>query len=278
MAPSFQIVGETPPASPVVLSVPHAGRDYPLPLRAALRAPVTALTALEDRYVDVLAREARGAETLLIQGAARAWIDLNRAEHERDPLLDEGARSGHQSAKVRAGLGLVPRRTAQAGDLWRRRFGDDEIAARIAAAHRPYHQALADQLAAARARHGVAVLVDIHSMPPLGAGRAGLVLGDRFGRSAAARFVHRVEEVARATGAGVALNTPYAGGYVLERHGRPRAGVHAIQLEVDRSLYLDARLDQPGSGMARAARWLRAMLDALADEALAGPDLAVAAE
>ena len=276
---SFDFHGETPPRSPVVVSVPHAGRDYPLALRAALRAPLTALTALEDRHADTLALAARGDETMLVQRRPRAWIDLNRGEDERDPRVDEGATPRRQSvgsAKVRSGLGLVPRRASGMAELWARRFTDADIARRIAVDHRPYHAALAATLAAARAHFGIAVLVDLHSMPPVASG-AGIVIGDRFGRTASGRFLARVEAEAAADGVAVALNTPYAGGYILERHGAPAGGIQAIQIEVDRTLYLDAALGRPGGGFARTAALIRRMLDALADEALGEP-LAAAAE
>ncbi len=268
------------PLSPVVLSVPHAGRDYPLALRAALRLPAPALVVLEDRYVDCVAEAARGDRTMLVQRAPRAWIDLNRSEGERDPKVDEGARPQAQpapSAKLRSGLGLVPRRAGAAGDLWRRRFTEAEVVARIEQAHRPYHAALGAALAAARARFGVAVLLDLHSMPPIGA-HAQLVIGDRFGRSAASRFVARLDAAAAARGVPTALNTPYAGGHILERHAAPDAGIHAIQLEIDRALYLDHRLDHPGPGMARTIALLRHLIDAVEDEALSAPALAFAAE
>lgn len=269
----FDLVGTVPPASPVVLSVPHAGRDYPAPLMAALRLPATALVALEDRHVDAVAAAARTVETMLIQRSPRAWIDLNRAEHDRDPQVDEGARlcaGPRRSAKVRSGLGLVPRRAGAAGDLWRRRFTDAEVIARIAEDHRPYHQTLDTILAAARARFGVAVLLDIHSMPPLpGPAAPRIVIGDRFGHSAAPRLVARVEAVAAAHRLRCARNAPYAGGHLVDRHARPAAGRHAIQLELDRALYLDAALDQPGPGLAATADLVRAIAAALADEALA---------
>ncbi len=277
MQRSFDLIGPMPPASPVVLSVPHAGREYPLALRAALRVPATALAALEDRHVDAVALAAREGETAVVQRLPRAWIDLNRAEHDRDPRLDEGAPGGHPSAKVRSGLGLVPRRTTQAGELWCRRLTGEEVDVRIAEAHRPYHLALGDALAAARARFGVAVLLDVHSMPPIASGLARIVVGDRFGRAAGSRFVTRVEAAAAAAGLPCALNAPYAGGHVLERHGRPGCGVHAVQLELDRTLYLDARLDQPGRGFDQTVRLVRAVIDALADEAMATPG-ALAAE
>jgi len=259
-----------------VLSVPHAGRDYPLPLRAALRVPLRSLLPLEDRHADTLALAARGIETMLVATRPRAWIDLNRAEHERDHSIDEGAEpvpEAAQSLKLRSGLGLIPRR-AGGTDLWRHRFAAEEVRARIERDHRPYHAALAAALMAARAQFGVAVLIDIHSMPPLAPGGARLVIGDRFGRASAARFVARIEGVAHAARVRSAINTPYAGGHVLERHADPAGNIHAIQLEFDRSLYLDRRRDQPGPGLAETARLLRAIIDAVADEALPLADAA----
>jgi N-formylglutamate amidohydrolase len=279
MERSFERWGEAAPASPVVVSVPHAGRDYPAELIAAARVPLAALRMLEDRHVDAVAEAALGAETMLVQRRARAWIDLNRSERERDPRVDAGASAVDTAltAKVRGGLGLVPRRVAGAGDLWHHRFTGAAIERRIAADHRPYHAELAMLLDAARRRFGVAVLLDLHSMPSLGAVGPRIVVGDRFGRSADGRFVARVEEVAVRAGIPVALNVPYAGGHVVERHGRPAAGVHAIQLELDRSLYLDAALDGLGEGLAATAALVRRAIDALAEEALGGT-LAMAAE
>jgi N-formylglutamate amidohydrolase len=276
---SFVRYGALEPATPVVLSVPHGGRDYPLPLRAGLRVPLGALKGLEDRYVDALALDAWRGETMFVAQRARAWIDLNRSEQERDPRLDDGAASIGRplSAKLRSGLGLVPRRVGNHGDIWQRRLSADEVVQRIRDDHRPYHAAVAAALGAARVRYGVAVLLDIHSMPPLGAPNAAprLVLGDRFGKSAASRFLGRIEGVARAHGIAIAANAPYSGGHVLERHGEPRRGVHAIQLEFDRALYLDEALDGPGAGLPATSALLRAIIDAVADEALPA---AIAAE
>ncbi|MDH7974732.1 N-formylglutamate amidohydrolase [Sphingomonas sp. AR_OL41] len=273
--PPFDGYALDEPGGPVVLSVPHAGRDYPLPLRAALRVPLEALRPLEDRHVDTLALAARRDETMLVQRRARAWIDLNRAEHERDPAIDAGAdrqSTPHASAKLRGGLGLIPRRVPIAGEIWQRRFEGEEIAGRILDDYRPYHAALSAALRRAHARHGVAILLDLHSMPPLGRGLPRIVLGDRFGRSAAARFVNRLESVAAQAGIATALNSPYAGGHILDRHGHVAGGFHAIQIEFDRSLYLDAALDQPGAGLAPMATLVRGMIDSLIDEALTPRD------
>lgn len=269
-APPFDRLGPAGPTSPVVVSVPHGGRDYPMELRAALRAPLGALIALEDRHVDTLARAALGDEIAIIARRARAWIDLNRSEQDRDPRLDDGAQrsaSPMLSAKVRGGLGLVPRRVSGAGDLWLRRLSADEVNARIIADHRPYHEALGATLRAARDRFGAAVLLDVHSMPPLTVPDAPqVVIGDRFGRAAGSRLVARVEGIVRSFGVDVALNTPYPGAYILERHGAPARGLHAIQIEIDRSAYLDRTLREPGPGFDTMARMLRRIIDALSDE------------
>lgn len=267
---SFDLYGGPSPAGPVVVSVPHAGRDYPLSLRAALSVPMRAVLPLEDRHIDAVALAARTDETMLVQRRARAWIDLNRSEDERDPRIDEGAhptRHPFASAKVKSGLGLVPRRATGATILWSRRFADDDIRARIVGDHRPYHAALARALALARDRFGTAILLDLHSMPSLASG-ATVVIGDRFGRTAAARFVARAEGAARQAGLTTAINLPYAGAHILATHGRPAEGVHAIQIEIDRALYLDRAHDQRGDGLPRIAAMLRTMIAALSDEAL----------
>ena len=280
MEPAFDIWGDPrEPAGPVVLSVPHAGRDYPPAILPLLRAGPDGLRALEDRHVDAVALAARGRRTALVQHLPRAWIDLNRSEEERDPAIDEGAdptRRSTRSAKLSAGLGLIPRRVPATGEIWRRKLSDAEVRARIEGAHRPYHQALEAALMAARARFGVAVLLDLHSMPPLGAGAAHVVIGDRFGRAAGARFTMRAEAAALSRGMRVALNSPYAGGHVLDRHASPMRNVHGLQLELDRTLYLDRRLDLPGPGLADTALLVDAVAAALEDEAIGG--LALAAE
>lgn len=269
---TFKRYGANLPAGPILLSVPHAGRDYPLALQNSIRVPLRALQILEDRYVDAVAVAARRNETLFVAERARAWIDLNRAEDERDPRLDDGARIGGAplSIKLRSGLGLVPRRITRAGDFWSRRLSGAEVEARIASDHRPYHEALAEGLQSARERFGVAVLLDIHSMPPLtgNARQPHIVIGDRFGRAAGANYVKRVESVLRSHNILYAKNAPYAGGHILDRQSNPRRGIHAIQLEIDRSLYLDSALDGPGPGMPAVIAIVRQIIDALADEAL----------
>lgn len=277
----FEQFGPDEPASPVILSVPHAGRDYPASLMAASRVRPDQLRALEDRHADALISEARAAGyTALVATTARAWIDLNRDPREIDPDMIASpapARPLLQSVKVRGGLGLFPRRLHGPGDLWRHRFDHGDLAARIETAHEPYHARLEALLKEARARFGIAVLVDIHSMPPLkGEPTCHLVVGDLFGRSASGRFTAAIQAIALGARLGVAQNTPYAGGYTLARHGTPAHGIHALQLEVDRSLYLDAALHEPGSGLARSRALILTIVRALEEEALG--TAAIAAE
>jgi N-formylglutamate amidohydrolase len=277
-APALTRFGPDVPQSPVVVSVPHAGRAYPPAMAALVSIPLARLTMLEDRCVDALAHAAVTTATLLVADIPRAWIDLNRSPAtDRDPQVDAGAMPTG-SDKVRSGIGLIPRRAGGADNMWRRKLTEAEVADRIARVHAPYHAAVAAALAAAHARFGVAMLVDLHSMPPLtGFDAPQVVLGDRFGRSGPGQFTARAAAIVRAHGLTVAVNHPYAGGHILAAHARPRHGVHALQVEIDRSLYLDAALDRPGPGLPRIAAMLRAMIDALAEAALGHP-LPVAAE
>jgi len=271
----FVLSGPEPSVLPILIAVPHAGRCYPRSLLRDLRHPDSAGLKLEDRYVDKLAgaiAAATGAGLLVAQ-APRAMIDLNRAPEDVDwEMFAAGDRPAgvpwSASRRARAGLGLIPRRLPGLGELWRRRQERDDLKARIAGIHQPYHAALAGILQALRTRWGGALLIDLHSMPPLpaSAGQPApqFVIGDRFGSAChgslvAAAFQHFASDEWL-----VAHNRPYAGGYVLERHGHPSAGIHAMQIEVDRSCYLDADLREPGAGFDAVAHVLAELVRRLA--------------
>lgn len=276
--------GSDQPDWPVILSVPHAGRDYPPELADDCRFPADRLLPLEDRLADHIALPAfKAGFSGVVARTPRAMIDLNRAETDMDPAMLSApmAHAPILSAKTRGGLGLVPRRTGALGDLWRRRFSPDEIAERIARVHRPYHDAIENLLESALARHGYAVLLDVHSMPPLPQdgpiAPPQVVIGDRFGRSAASVLTETAGATFAAAGLRVAYNAPYAGGHILDRHARPQRNVHALQLEFDRRLYLDDNLQSPGTGLASLAALLTEVARRLSDVWLA-PALPVAAE
>ena len=284
--PAFDLYGPAIPDRPLILSVPHAGRLYPPALLAQARVRPEMLRRLEDRWVDLLVHPliAQGF-TVLVARAPRALIDLNRHDREVDPamLSDLPHMVALQtSAKLRGGLGLLPRRLPGASELWRGPISWAEVQRRIDMVHRPYHATLAQLMAAARDAHGHAILIDLHSMPPLpppapGCPAPGLVLGDRFGRSASSRLTTLAADVAAGHDMLVAINSPYAGDYLIERHGRPERDLHALQIEIDRTLYLDATLDRPGPGVARMRVLVQAIAQALAVE-LPRADYALAAE
>lgn len=278
-------LGLATPQSPVIVSVPHAGRYYPESLLETARLDEASLRSLEDRHVDSLVMPlADKGYTIIIGQVARAWIDFNRSEREIDPAMISPSpkHAGFKlTAKVRGGLGLVPRRLAKYGNIYRRAITQNDLSDRITHAHRPYHAQISDMLDAARRRFGIAVLLDCHSMPPLrakdGQAPAEIVIGDRHGKSSAPAFAGRAVDICRDLGFRTALNTPYAGGHILNRHARPERDVHGLQLEICRSLYLDRAHDQPGPNLQRITAMIAAIADGLASEALSPPD-ALAAE
>lgn len=275
----FVRLGPAKPGQPLLISVPHAGRDYPPGFALLSRLPVARLKPLEDRFADLLIENAIVAgHTALVARMPRAWIDLNRDEREFDPGLvsTNGKIVPLASAKVRGGLGIVPRRVMRGGDIWRGELSADAFEDRLVQVHRPWHAAIAAQLEVLLGHFGIALLIDLHSMPPIPSRQGGpaspdIVIGDLFGRSARGQFSRLALAIAERHGFRAALNAPYAGGHILERHGKPGRGIHALQVEIDRSLYLDAMLDRQGAGLERCRSFVSDLADTLAEEARAWP-------
>lgn len=280
--PAFSLCGPQPSSIPVLIAVPHAGRLYPRALLDRLTDSSLGSRRLEDRHADSLAMAvacATGAR-VLVAHAPRAMIDLNRAPDDVDWEMFAGrplraTRSGG-NRRAMSGLGLIPRRLPGVGEIWKSRHDPDELDQRIAGVHEPYHACLGRNLAELRQRWGAALLLDFHSMPPLSdrGERSGVqvVLGDRFGASCHGRFAAAAFSQFARAGYLVAHNRPYAGGYGIRRHAASAAGIHAMQLEVDRTCYLDAGLDEPGSGFDELAGVLTGLVRALAAEAIACAD------
>lgn len=287
---AFSLIAREPLPLPVLLAVPHAGRVYPRELLDRMRHPGSACLRLEDRFADLLA-EAVARETgatLLIAHAPRAMIDLNRDPDDVDwdmvaeAPLHRGTRHA-AGRRARSGLGLVPRRLPGMGELWKRRLTHAELDARIDKVHAPYHAALAEALERMRDRWGAALLIDLHSMPPLGPKRGSdaapdFVIGDRFGASSDEALTMAAMDHLAASGRSAVHNRPYAGGYVLDRHSAPARGLHALQVEICRSAYLDARLSEPGPNLAAVVRVLTGLVRRMADELAAGRTIQQAAE
>ena len=274
--------------SPVLISVPHAGRHYPAEVRAMSAVPVSTLAQLEDRYADTLVEglDAHGYSVIVAE-IARAVIDLNRDPRDIDRRMIAGMPHGEaliETAKSRGGLGLFPRSLPRVGCLWRGLLHWHEARARIATIHTPYHALIAQEMRAIQAEHGEALLIDVHSMPPLEPGRFGgdsrpdVVIGDRFGASASARFSDVARAVVTRHGLRSALNHPYPGTYIAERHGKPAAGRHVLQIEISRDLYLDAALREVGSGVTAIRAMVADLVNTLRDEITRDSALAIAAE
>ena len=255
---------------PVILSVPHSGRDYSPQLIDSAAKGRAALASLEDPLVDRLAWRAlkRGLGAVIAR-APRAAIDCNRAEHEIDPAVVSGAPRGRLSARARGGLGIVPARTARHGFLWKAPLSLAALEQRLEDAHRPYHRAIEELLALTVDRFGCALLLDCHSMPGPAPGIPPVIVGDAYGRSADRWVGDAALAAIRANGFAARLNDPFAGGHVIERHGRPGDGIHALQLEIDRSVYLGECGTLPGPGFDQVALLIDALAVDLGEQLLA---------
>ena len=257
-------------ATPLVFASPHSGRVYPEDMGAAEGLSEASLRSAEDASVDRLLGMSMAAGAVLIAGRiGRAYVDLNRAPDDLDPVLlvdcPEGPPPG---LKTRAGYGVVPRLAGDGAPLYDRRLTLEEARARIARVHTPYHAALAEQMQAARNRHGRAVLFDWHSMPARATGPNGpdVVLGDRHGTSCATGLMRRLRALFEALGWRVALNRPYAGGYATQVWGRPEEGFEAIQVELNRRLYWDEAAGAPSVGWGRCQSGLNRVIAALGED------------
>jgi N-formylglutamate amidohydrolase len=249
--PPFVRLGPATARTPLVIAVPHAGRYYPASIERDRAVSRRSLEDLEDRYADRLVGPIVAAGAVAIVGTyGRAWIDLNRGPDDAG-----GPDAADASPRARAGLGLVPSRIGGRA-LWRSFPDAAEIDARIEDLHAPYHRAIDDAIEAALARHNAALLIDCHSMPPLGrSGRPGarIVIGDRHGMSVGSAIVEAAMAACARNGMQASRNAPYAGAFTIQHHGRPQEGVHAIQVEMDRSLYLREGLREPSDRIGMTA-------------------------
>ncbi len=280
--PAFSYSAPKSMPMPVLIAVPHAGRSYPGESLADMRDPGLGQLRLEDRHIDQVGiRTAKATGTgLLVAHAPRAMLDLNRAEDDIDWGMITGSAAKDVAIKpapnapnrrARSGLGLVPRRLPGFGEIWRSKLSAEELHRRINHIHRPYHAFLSQELKRIRDAWGAALLIDLHSMPPLrrqsGEDAAPrIVIGDRFGASCSGALISRTFRYLDEQGCPAAHNRPYSGGYVLDRHASPSRGVHAIQVEVCRSAYLDKFLSEPSHGLTPLAQMLAGLVRELGAE------------
>ena len=243
----FEVVEPGEIETPIVFDSPHSGSRYPRKFLEASRLDPMTLRRSEDCFVDELVVPCVAIGSPLLRARfPRAYLDVNREPYELDPQMFEGRLpdfANTRSLRVAAGLGAIPRVVGDAQPIYRGPIPVAEGLARIAALHRPYHARLAALLERARERFGFAILLDCHSMPSssVEGGGCDIVLGDRFGSSSAGWVLDTLEQSLRDSGLGVRRNKPYAGGYITERHGAPTQGRHAVQIEINRALYMDER-------------------------------------
>ncbi len=258
-------------AGPLVYASPHSGRRYSSEFLRLSRLDRHELRQSEDGYVDLIFDHApRHGAPLLRALFPRAFVDVNRSVNELDPRMfaDALPRSADvRSSRVLAGLGVIPRIVADGHDIYARKLKYLEAKRRLAACYDPYHETLRGLIDRAVAQFGCAVLIDCHSMPSAGGApltpgdrRIDFVLGDRFGSSCAPGLTSLVEHALRSFGYAVSRNAPYAGGYVAASYGAPSRGVHVLQIEINRALYLDERRIARTDGFEPLRRNMNAMM------------------
>jgi N-formylglutamate amidohydrolase len=280
--PPFETIEPRALQAPIVFNSPHSGAIYPRAFLRASRLDPLTLRRSEDAFVDELVAPSVAIGAPLLRARfPRAYLDVNREPFELDPHMFDGRLPDYantRSLRVAAGLGVIPRVVGDAQAIYRGTLSVAEGLTRIATLHRPYHQKLESLLELARARFGIAILIDCHSMPSQSAdvGGCDIVLGDRFGSSAAGWIVDTLEASLRGSGLIVRRNKPYAGGYITECHGAPARARHAVQVEINRALYMDERSIQKLARASALTEALSEMSRALAAriEGLGGARLA----
>ena len=277
--PSWRLLAPAEQTAPVVFASPHSGRDYPPEFIAASRLNVVSLRRSEDAFMDeIFAAAPDFGAPLLCARFPRAYVDANREAFELDPAMFTDPLPDYvntRSPRIAAGLGTIARVVTDGEDIYHEPLRFEDALGRIEALYRPYHKALQGLLQATQERFGGCLLVDCHSMPSgqlapeLGAGDgnkpADIVLGDCFGTSSAPAVTDIAKAALEASGFTVALNKPYAGGFTTHHYGRPREGVHVLQVEINRALYMDEKLVRRGPGLPALKCRLGPLMRALAD-------------
>ncbi|MGE3251257.1 MAG: N-formylglutamate amidohydrolase [Hyphomonadaceae bacterium] len=267
--PPFTVIAPIRRTSPLIFASPHSGRRYPAPFLTQAKAKLASLRRSEDAYVDeIFAGAAAHGAPLIAANVARAYVDLNRDPSELDPEMfaDFAAHPGSSSPRVQAGLGAIPKIAGDGLPIYGRKLALADAQRRIALIHRPYHAMLGTLIEEAVADMGCAVLIDCHSMPSCARGpnAPDVVLGDRYGASCHPAVTSLVEATLRRLGYRVHRNAPFAGGHTTQHYGRPGKRVHALQIELNRGLYLDESSLQRTQGFIRVRADMGRLGEALA--------------
>jgi N-formylglutamate deformylase len=272
--PPFEILEPAEWRGPAVFNSPHSGSVYPRGFLTASRLDVATLRRSEDSFVDELARGvvARGFP-LMRAYFPRCYVDVNREPYELDPRMFDGrlpSFANTRSMRVAGGLGTVARVVGDSQEIYGQRIPVDDAIRRIESLYKPYHRGLRRLFTRVHRDFGAAVLIDCHSMPSTAGAkderpRADVVLGDRYGTSCVPAVAELIEATLRGQGYVVSRNKPYAGGFITEHYGNPAVGLHAIQLEINRALYMDERRYERSAAFASVAADLEALAQRLAE-------------
>lgn len=279
LPPPFAVLAPDRQSVPVVFASPHSGNFYPDDLMAATSLPKALLRRTADSFVDDLFAAAPSHGAPLIGAAyGRAYLDLNREPWELDPQMFAETLPSHTnstSLRVAGGLGTIPRLAADGREIYRDSLDFAEVRQRLNQVYFPYHHTLARMIEGTQMAFGHCLLIDCHSMPSIsgqGSGRGGagggdqradVVLGDRFGATCAPELTDCVHRTLSGLGLRVQRNNPYAGGFTTYHYGRPGAGVHVLQIEINRRLYMDEIQVVPTPGMERIRSAMTAVIDAV---------------
>jgi N-formylglutamate amidohydrolase len=267
----FEILEPVEWRGPAVFNSPHSGSVYPHNFLAATRLDIATLRRSEDSFVDELVAGVVGRGYPLMRAHfPRCYVDVNREPYELDPRMFDGrlpSFANTRSMRVAGGLGTVARVVGESQEIYGQRIPVEDAIRRIEGLYKPYHRALRRLFARQHREFGAAVLIDCHSMPSTAGAkderpRADIVLGDRYGTSCVPAIAETVEALLRGRGYVVSRNKPYAGGFITEHYGNPAVGLHAIQLELNRALYMDERRYERAASFQSVA----ADLESLADE------------
>src|SRR6188508_3472280 len=271
--PPFEILEPRACQGPVLFNSPHSGSTYPRDFLAACRLDIATLRRSEDSFVDeLIAGVVRCGYPMMRAHFPRCFVDVNREPYELDPRMFEGrlpSFANTRSMRVAGGLGTVARVVGDAQEIYDQRISVDDALRRIENLYKPYHRALRRLFTRVHREFGTAMLIDCHSMPSSTGPkddrpRADVVLGDRYGTSCVAAVSEVIESTLRQQGYAVSRNKPYAGGFITEHYGNPAAGLHAIQLEFNRALYMNERRFEHSAGFGRLATDLEMLSDRLA--------------
>jgi N-formylglutamate amidohydrolase len=269
----FTIVEPAAWRAPIIFNSPHSGSVYPDEFLSASRIDLPGLRRSEDSFMDELigGLSARGFPTVTVN-FPRSYVDVNREPYELDPRMFAGrlpSFANTRSMRVAGGLGTIPRVVGDGQEIYRERLSVDDALARIEALYKPYHRALRRLINKAHQAFGTVVVVDCHSMPSIGVSRdeprrPDVVIGDRYGTSCAPMLADMVEETMGRLGYSVGRNKPYAGGFITEHYGNPASGLHSIQLELNRAIYMDERRRERSARFAQVAKDFVVLAEALA--------------